>query len=79
MPLPASLDKSNQTPTANSKRMQMNAPKTLGALTLILIFMIIPVAACFTHGQCGFLIAGTIFFPVAVIHGIGIWFGFWPA
>ena len=41
----------------------MNAPKTLGALNLILIFMIIPVAACFTHGQRGFLIAGHNLLP----------------
>ena len=25
----------------------------------------------------GFLIAGAIFFPVAIVHGVGIWFGFW--
>jgi hypothetical protein len=32
---------------------------------------------CFTHGHWGFLIAGAIFFPIAIIHGIGIWFGIW--
>ncbi len=25
----------------------------------------------------GFLIAGAIFFPVAVVHGWGIWLGIW--
>jgi hypothetical protein len=32
---------------------------------------------CFTAGKWGFLIAGAIFFPVAIIHGIGVWLGFW--
>ncbi len=32
---------------------------------------------CFTDERWGFLIAGAIFFPVAIIHGIGIWFGIW--
>jgi hypothetical protein len=32
---------------------------------------------CFNEKMWGFLVAGAIFFPVAVIHGIGIWFGFW--
>ena len=32
---------------------------------------------CFTQEAWGFLIAGAIFFPVAVVHGVGIWTGFW--
>lgn len=32
---------------------------------------------CFNEHYWGFLIAGAIFFPVAIIHGFGIWFGFW--
>lgn len=32
---------------------------------------------CFTEHLYGFLIAGAIFFPVAVIHGWGIWIGLW--
>jgi hypothetical protein len=32
---------------------------------------------CFTTAKWGFLIAGAIFFPVAIIHGVGIWFGIW--
>lgn len=32
---------------------------------------------CFTVEAWGFLIAGAIFFPVAVVHGVGLWFGFW--
>ena len=32
---------------------------------------------CLRDGEWGFLIAGAIMFPIAVVHGIGIWFGFW--
>lgn len=32
---------------------------------------------CFTAGKWGFLIAGSIFFPVGVIHGTGTWLGVW--
>lgn len=32
---------------------------------------------CFSQGKWGFLIAGAICFPVAVIHGWGIWLGIW--
>ena len=34
------------------------------------------VFTCLEAEQWGFLIAGAIFFPVAMIHGVGIWFGF---
>jgi hypothetical protein len=32
---------------------------------------------CFTNNHWGFLIAGALFFPIAIVHGLGIWFGFW--
>ncbi|BBP60392.1 hypothetical protein [Pseudomonas sp. St316] len=32
---------------------------------------------CFKAASWGFLIAGAIFFPVAVVHGTGAWFGAW--
>lgn len=42
------------------------------------------VAAWFTHifvclktAAWGFLIAGALFFPIGIVHGIGIWFGAW--
>jgi hypothetical protein len=31
---------------------------------------------CLSDGRWGFLIAGAIFFPIAIVHGIGIWLGF---
>lgn len=32
---------------------------------------------CFTEHLWGFLIAGAIFFPIAMIHGWGIWLHLW--
>lgn len=50
----------------------------------ILSFFVIPAASWLTHiitclseGSWGFLIAGAIFFPVAIVHGVGVWFGAW--
>jgi hypothetical protein len=47
----------------------------------IAIFLI-AIAAWFTHvivclktASWAFLVAGAIFFPVAIVHGVGIWFG----
>jgi hypothetical protein len=30
---------------------------------------------CISEEQWGFLIAGVLFFPVTIFHGVGIWFG----
>ncbi len=35
------------------------------------------VFTCLANGMYGFLIAGALMFPVAIVHGIGLWFGFW--
>lgn len=35
------------------------------------------VVVCLSAGKWGFLIAGAIAFPIAVVHGWGIWFGWW--
>jgi hypothetical protein len=29
---------------------------------------------CFAHAAWGFLIAGALFFPIGIIHGIWLWF-----
>lgn len=34
------------------------------------------VITCLTQAAWGFLIAGAIFFPIGVIHGVMIWFGY---
>jgi hypothetical protein len=51
---------------------------------LSFIFVIAGLAAWFTHlfvcfsdDRWGFLIAGAIMFPIAIVHGIGIWIGVW--
>lgn len=29
---------------------------------------------CFSEGLWGFLIAGAVFFPVGIVHGVWVWF-----
>jgi hypothetical protein len=33
------------------------------------------IITCLAVGMWGFLLAGAIFFPIGIIHGIMIWFG----
>lgn len=33
------------------------------------------IIVCLKAGYWGFLIAGALFFPIGIIHGIGYWFG----
>jgi len=49
--------------------------------TIILSLILMPFVAwlthvihCINHEMWGFLIAGVIMFPIAIIHGIIIWF-----
>jgi hypothetical protein len=35
------------------------------------------VIVCFKTASWGFLIAGAIFAPVGIVHGVGVWFGAW--
>lgn len=49
-----------------------------------LVFTLSVIAAWITHvvvciktASWGFLIAGAIFFPIGIVHGIGAWFGAW--
>jgi hypothetical protein len=44
------------------------------ALTLLAAWLT-HVMVCLVAGAWGYLIAGAIFFPVAVVHGIMLWFG----
>lgn len=57
---------------------------TISGISLIAALILIPIAAWFTHvivciqtNEWFLLIAGAIMFPVAIVHGIGIWFGAW--
>ena len=51
----------------------------VGVITGLALFAawITHLFACFSDDRWGFLIAGAIMFPVAIVHGIGIWFGIW--
>jgi len=49
-----------------------------------LALILSPLAAWLTHiivtiqaQEWVFLLAGAIFAPIGVIHGFGVWFGFW--
>jgi len=33
------------------------------------------IITCLSDGSWGFLIAGALMFPIAIIHGFGIWLG----
>jgi hypothetical protein len=35
------------------------------------------VVVCLDESKWGFLIAGALMFPIAIVHGAGIWFGLW--
>lgn len=46
------------------------------------VFLLLPLSAWLTHvftclhdERWGFLIAGAIMFPIAIVHGFGIWLG----
>lgn len=50
---------------------------------IVMAIGIVSVLAWLTHvvtslgeGWWGFLIAGALFFPIGIIHGVGLWLGF---
>jgi len=47
----------------------------IGALILIVCIAawFTHVIVCFSDGLWGFLIAGAIFFPIGIVHGIWLW------
>jgi len=57
----------------------------LGMDTIVGILLIVWMAAawathiivCLKTAAWGFLIAGALMFPVAIVHGTGSWFGAW--
>jgi len=62
------------------KRNRMNPITLIVVLSILMINFsawFTHVIACIKTEQLGFLIAGAVAFPVAIVHGIGIWFGFW--
>jgi hypothetical protein len=50
----------------------------LGCLLVAFCAWITHVVTCIQQDRIPMLIAGAIAFPIGVIHGWGIWLGFWP-
>lgn len=48
---------------------------SLGFVAWIFFSWITHIVVCLKTASWGFLIAGAIVFPIAWIHGTGIWFG----
>ena len=46
-------------------------------LTACFAAWITHIVVCFQQGEWGYLIAGALVVPIAVIHGFGVWFGLW--
>lgn len=55
----------------------MNAVAGIGIGLWLIASWLTHVIVCFKTASWGFLVAGAIFFPVAAVHGTGIWFGAW--
>lgn len=55
----------------------MNAILPLITFAFVISSWFTHLVVCFTEEAWGFLIAGAIFFPIAVVHGTGAWFGAW--
>jgi len=49
----------------------------IGFAGWIICAWITHVIVCLKTASWGFLIAGALFFPVAWVHGTGVWFGMW--
>ncbi len=56
----------------------------IAAISVAVITVFVAIAAWLTHiiaclqnNEWGFLIAGALFFPIAMIHGFGVWIGVW--
>jgi hypothetical protein len=47
----------------------------IGLALAVIAAWLTHVIVCLKAASWGFLVAGAIFFPVAIIHGVGSWFG----
>jgi len=65
----------------NTKNNQRGSD-TVAGLIFVTIFIwslaawLTHIIVCLGEEAWGFLIAGAIMFPIAIIHGTGLWFGF---
>jgi len=54
-----------------------------GCLVFVVAFLtaapawITHIVFCIKHHDVVFLLAGAVFFPIGIIHGWGLWFGWW--
>jgi hypothetical protein len=58
----------------------MDAPTAASLLLGVLLIYaawLTSIVFCAANGQRPLLIAGAAFFPVGVVHGVGVWFGGW--
>jgi hypothetical protein len=55
--------------------------RTLATLMLAVLFgysaWLTSIVFCASNGLRPLLIAGAVFFPVGIVHGVGVWFGGW--
>jgi hypothetical protein len=55
--------------------------KTAASIMMILLLgysaWLTSIVFCASNGMRPLLIAGATFFPVGVVHGVGLWFGGW--
>lgn len=49
----------------------------IGSVLISMSAWLTHISTCLSDERWGFLIAGALCFPVAVVHGVGIWFGAW--
>jgi hypothetical protein len=86
-PVPTKLDRKNE-PFAGAKVVDMHLRRmgsmdlpTASFLLVIGLFgyasWLTSIVFCATNGLRPLLIATAMFFPVGIVHGIGVWFGGW--
>lgn len=55
--------------------------QTLATLMFALLFSysawLTSIVFCASNGLRALLVAGAVFFPVGIVHGVGVWFGGW--
>ena len=49
----------------------------IGMFIWVVAAWITHIVVCFKTASWGFLIAGALFFPIAWVHGTGLWFDWW--
>lgn len=52
----------------------MNGTFALSVLAGAVLAWLTHVFTCFSEGMWGFLLAGAVFFPLGILHGVYLWF-----